>query len=60
MTSMCSGLVVQVVSALLRGNRQDFIGHDAVLVSVIAELRVVYDLHASLIGILLTGIVAKL
>jgi len=29
MTSICSGLVVQIVSALLRGNWQDFNRHDA-------------------------------
>jgi len=29
LTSICSGLVVQVVSALLRGNWQDFNWHDA-------------------------------
>ena len=37
-TSICSGLVIQVVSALLRGNWQDFNLHDA---SAIAELLVV-------------------
>ena len=41
MTSICSGLVVQVVSALLRGNWQDFNGHDASRgPSAIAELFV--------------------
>ena len=41
MTSICSGLVVQVVSALLRGNWQDFNWHDASHGwSAIAELLV--------------------
>jgi len=39
---MCSGLVVQVVSALLRGNWQDFNWHDASRgPSAIAELLVI-------------------
>ena len=45
MTSICSGLVVQVVSALLRGNWQDFKWHDASLGhSAIAELLVTFSL----------------
>ena len=41
-TSICSGLVVQVVSALLRGSWQDFNWHDASRgPSAIAELLVV-------------------
>ena len=42
-TSICSGLVVQVVSALLRGNWQDFNWHDASRgPSAIAELFVFF------------------
>jgi len=41
-TSICSGLVVQVVSALLRGSWQDFNWHDASRgPSAIAELLVI-------------------
>jgi len=41
-TSICSGLVVQVVSALLRGSWQDFNWHDASRgPSAIAELPVI-------------------
>ena len=47
MTSICSGLVVQVVSALLRGNWQDFNWHDASCgPSAIAELLDSIKLYA--------------
>ena len=43
-TSICSGLVVQVFSALLLGNYQDFNRHDASRgLSAIAELLVVFS-----------------
>jgi len=45
-TSICSGLVVQVVSALLRGNWQDFNWHDASRgPSAIVELFVRLKVH---------------
>ena len=51
-TSICSGLVAQVVSALLRGSWQDFNCHDASRgPSAIAELLVSYSVvHYCKIG----------
>jgi len=51
-TSICSGLVVQLVSALLRGNWQDFNLHDASRGhSAIAEFLIILVLLSSSLSV---------
>ena len=60
-TSICSGLVVQVVSALLRGSWQDFNWHDASRgPSAIAELLVVTVTECVIHFIIMINVIALL